>query len=56
MSSSQHDQIVAGQVAFIVFCAVIEVAISYIIRKQLGSDPNIVLQACGNARQHLISI
>lgn len=27
MSSSQLDQIVAGQVAFIVFCVVIEVAI-----------------------------
>lgn len=34
MSSSQHDQIVAGQVAFIVFCEVIEVAISYVIRFQ----------------------
>lgn len=35
MSSSQIvDQIVAGQVAFIVFCEVIEVAISYVIRIQ----------------------
>lgn len=56
MSSSQHDQIVAGQVAFIAFCAVIEVAISYIIRKQLGSDPNIVLRVCGDALHYLISI